>query len=98
MQAVIELVNQNLRTTLIEIITLGRSLTKCADEGLATSTDAAPARAPPTPSAAASNTSAAPALRFRNTTNSLARSLVETGGLDPDDTLESEEPVRLSAG
>jgi hypothetical protein len=35
MQAVIELVNQNLRTTLIEIITLGRSLTKCADEGLA---------------------------------------------------------------
>jgi hypothetical protein len=34
MQAVIELVNQNVPTTLMEIITLGRTLTKRADEGL----------------------------------------------------------------
>ena len=68
---------------LTELITLGRTRKRQAgDHGLLRQPHT-PATAPPKPSAAASNTYAAPPQDLRNLTHYITRSLLETGGFKP---------------
>jgi transposase len=76
MEKLIASVSQGVPAALSEVITLGRTLKKRADDVLAYFDRPAPA----TVRLADSSTCATQPLGFRNLTNYIARSLLETGG------------------
>jgi transposase len=83
MQALIESVSQNVPKTLKEIITLGRTLTKRADDVLAYFDRPGTSNGPTEAINGRLEHLRGSALGFRNLTNYIARSLLETGGFRP---------------
>jgi len=80
MQTLIESVNQGVPAALTEIITLGRTLKSAPRMCSPTSTDPAPATAPPKPSTDGSNTYAAPRSASATSPITSPDPLLETGG------------------
>ena len=76
-----------------EIITLGRTLTKRAADVLAYFDRPGTSNGPTEAINGRLEHLRGSALGFRNLTNYIARSLLETGGFDPDYTLDCEEPL-----
>jgi transposase len=83
MQKLIDSTSHGVPATLIEVVTLGRTLKKRAIDILAYFNHPGTSNGPQKRSTAASNPSAGSALGFHNLTNYIARSLLETGGFRP---------------
>jgi transposase len=83
MQKLINDLSHAVPTSLTELTVLGRTLKRRAADVLAYFAGPAPATAPPRPSTAGASHLRGSALGFRNLTNYIARSLLESGGFRP---------------
>jgi transposase len=95
MQQLINSVAHAVPTALSEIITLGRTLKKRAADVLAYFNRPGTSNGPTEAINGRLEHLRGSALGFRNLTNYIARSLLETGGFRPDYTLDREEPVYI---
>ena len=92
MTSLIASVSQGVPTALSEVITLGRTLKKRADDVLAYFDRPGTSNGPTEALNGRLEHLRGSALGFRNLTNYIARSLLETGS-DPDYTLDCDEPL-----
>jgi transposase len=93
MQQLIGAISHSVPTALREVITLGRTLKRRAVDVLAYFDRPGTTNGPTEAINGRLEHLHGSALGFRNLTNYIARSLLETGGSGPDYTLNHEEPV-----
>ena len=89
----IESVSRGVPAALTELITLGRTLTKRAEDVMAYFDRPGTSNGPTKAMNGRLEHLRGSALGFRNQTNYIARSLLETGGLDHDYTPDCDEPA-----
>lgn len=98
MQQLIGAISHSVPTALREVITLGRTLKRRAVDMLAYFDRPGSSNGPTEAINGRLEHLRGSALGFRNLTNYIARSLLETGGFRPDYTLDHEEPRKWRSG